>query len=256
MDRLVKLKPEEEISTLIFNKFFQLDSYILKNNNDIFIEADNILYDNPELSKSIDYKKLLISLGDKEYIKIPNNYIKKEGNVFNIELPTEYFYNKNYDIKDNLYNFPVAQREEAIYGNYSVSTPLDSSGSIVVSTDLNYIDKNGSTFENKLTYKDKNKELIRNRTTYSTIDDEDQIKVSYGDVSSGNLLGQNSVNLMGIRVSSPYYHNRNSLTSLVPSVNVNGFSVNPTQMDILFNNVLYDKVKIGSGLYDLNIPLN
>ncbi len=27
-------------------------------------------------------------------------------------------------------------------------------------------------------------------------------------------------------------------------------------MDILFNNVLYDKVKIGSGLYDLNIPLN
>lgn len=256
-DRLVKLKPEEEISTLIFNKFFQLDSYILKNNdNDIFIEEDNILYDNPELSKSIDYKKLLISIGDKKYIKIPSKYIKKEGNVFNIELPTEYFYNKNYAIKDNVYKSPVAQREEAIYGNYSVSTPLDSSGSIVVATDLNYIDKNGSTFENKLTYKEKDKDLIRNKTTYSTIDDENQTKVSYGDVSSGNLLGQNSVNLMGLRVSSPYYHNRNSLTSLVPSVNVNGFSVNPTQMDILFNNVLHDRVQIGSGLYDLNIPLN
>lgn len=85
---------------------------------------------------------------------------------------------------------------------------------------------------------------------------EDNSVLRVGEGTSNQHTKFNNANLLGFKYSTSYFNEQNSDVSLyAPILPIQGYSVNPSSMDLFINDRLYQTYDLGVGNYNLQLPL-
>jgi outer membrane usher protein FimD/PapC len=239
----------EQIYMIDLNKQWNFVSSLVNRNDEILISKE---YMPEDLLVSLE-KSALIEVDGKYYLKVSKNLIiSKDDNNYKltINLPIELF--KEQKIKINGNNVQVGNPVSAFYGRYDTNLSkegLNNSSSLISTT---YVNEKNWSVKNDVLIKDKSAILLNFQWRKFN---EDKTVIYVGDVSSQSLVGTNSLNLFGVRYSTPYFNNYNFIQESLPIIPISGYAVNPTQLDLYINNQLIQKTDISTGKYNLHIPM-
>lgn len=236
---------------------FKLNNYWLLNglatvleNGDTFLELKYIDQDflgasNPDLFKKINNKVYLVI--NHEYISLLN----EETLQIEATLPQNYFKDQNLSFTKSKKN--QAEPISAFYFNYALAgNPNEFSNSLNGQFDINYAHKDNWLLRNNFAM-DESRQFHRGATVW-TKEFNNKYKLTIGDISNTTINNFSSINIFGLKVSSPYYTNINNNEGIIQTMNINGYSVNPGKLDIYLNDRLYQSTNVTTGNYNLTIP--
>lgn len=241
-----------EVFSITLNKYWIISGMatILKD-NDALIE---IRYFDPDVLSAIKPEKYK-TIDGKKYLAISANQIDKydeENLIIEATLPPDYYHpNKiSLDNTKKLKGEPVS----AFYFNYSLTgNPNDFQNSMGAAIDINYANKNNWLIKNAFSWDREQKQLIRNSSTFIK-EFANKHQIILGDTAGSGFNDFTSVNFFGARYTSPYYTNRSYNENVIPTMNVNGYSVNPGKLDIFLNDKLFQTTNVATGQYNITIP--
>lgn len=239
----------EQIYMIELNKQWSFVSALINSENDILIPKEYI----PEDLISELTQLELSKLNEKGHLTINKSLIlNKDDNNYTltINLPMELFKEQRINIKRN--NVEIGNPVSAFYGKYNTSLNnqgLSKSSSLISTT---YVNENNWSLKNDILIKDKSAILLNLQWRKFN---QDKSAIFIGDVTSQSLVGTNSLNLFGVRYSTPYFNSYHFMQDSLPVIPISGYAVNPTKLDLYINNQLIQKTEISTGKYNLNIPM-
>lgn len=235
----------------------------LKINNNFIVNGTVLVFEKNHL---LIEKKFLISLlnelenpkfytiNKKEYFYIPAQFVNKvdlETLKIDITLSPDYF--KPQSIELDSQKEIKAEPITALYVNYNLTSNFDANKDLTGSFSTGLMHKDNWLIKSNFVM-DSDKKFTRGDTSF-IYELPSKSRLIVGDTFGNSINNFSSGNFLGARLSSPYYANSIDNKELLPTVNVNGYSLNPSKLDIFVNDRLYQSKEVTAGKYNINVPL-
>lgn len=209
-----------------------------------YLDQDFLNASNPDNFMKIDNKVYLFI--NNEYISLLN----EETLSIEATLPQEYFKPQVLELKKSKRNH--AEPITATYFNYALVGDPNDMKTVAGNFDFNYASSSNWLLRNSF-YMDQDRKFYRGASTWiKEFDNKYQLIV--GDISSSRMNDFSSVNIFGLRFSSPYFTSPNNNENTLQTLDINGYSVNPGKLDIYLNDQLYKSTQVTTGNYNITIP--
>lgn len=252
-DRVINLKKDvkmREVFYFTFNSYWLVSGLAtVFENGDTIVEVKYLDQDFLNASNPDNF----IKIDNKVYLFINNEYISllNEENL-NIEavLPQEYF--KPQVLELSKANRNHAEPITATYFNYALAGDPNDLNTVAGNFDFNIATSSNWLLRNTFAM-----DTARNFYRGSSVlmkEFPNKYSLMIGDISSSRMNDFSSVNIFGLRLSSPYFTSPNNNENTLQSLEINGYSINPGKLDIYLNDRLYKTTQVTTGNYNLTIP--
>lgn len=248
---LSKRKMREVFSITLNNNWIVSAMAIVLEDNDVLIEiryldSDVLSAIKQETYREIDGKKYLII--DAKQIDV----FDEENLTIEATLPPSIYHPNKIDLNNS--KKPKGEPVSAAYVNYSITAdPNDFQNTMGAAFNLNYAHKSNWLLRNDFSWDRENKKLWRNSSTFIK-EFDNKYQLIAGDTFGAGFNEFTSINFFGGRLTSPYYTNRAYNDNVIPTIDVNGYSVNPGKLDIFLNDKLYQSTNVAAGQYNITVP--
>lgn len=239
-----------EIYDVTFNNNYLINALtLIFEDNHILIEKKFLIPILNELDNPVFY-----TINKKEYFYVPARFVTKINNdklAIDISLSPEYF--KAQSIELDKHKEVAADPISAMFVNYNLTTSFDDYKKLSGTFATGFMHKDNWLVRSNFSM-DQDRKFTRGDTNF-VYELASKSRLILGDTSGSAINNFSSGNFLGFRLSSPYYANTIEHKDLLPTVNIEGYSLNPSKLDIYINNRLYQSKDITAGKYNLSVPL-
>lgn len=245
-------KKLKEVFSITLNKNWIISAMatVLKDNDVLiemrYLDSDVLNAIKQEKYKTIEGKKYLVISGKQLDVFDEDNLI------IEATLPPDYYHPNKIDLNGD--KRTKGEPVSAAYLNYSITgDPNDFQNTMGAAFNLNFAHKDNWLLRNDFSWDKDNRKLWRNSSTFIK-EFSNRYQLIAGDTSGAGFNEFTSVNFLGGRLTSPYYTNRAYNEDVLPTIDVNGYSINPGKLDIFLNDKLYKTTNVAAGQYNITVP--
>lgn len=191
--------------------------------------------------------------GTDRSLKISKNLastLDPDSLVLKLNLTEDYFKSQFVSTKEEtkVYGTPI----NALFMNYDLNIPVSKITDTRGFFNFNWASQYNWIAKNEMLWNGSS--AIRLNSTWKRQFNDNSLLI-IGDTVGNTPAQANSLNFFGARYASAYFNSGSYINSILPTVPISGFAVNPTKLDIFLNNQLFQSSELNSGKYNINIPM-
>lgn len=248
------LNPKKPVSKEIFD--LQVNSNFVLNGMVLIFENNHLLMEKKYLLPILNdlENPVFHTINKKEYFYFPARFVNKineEQLKIDVELSHEYFKPQSIDL--DKHQEIKADPISALFVNYNLNANLDDYKNFAGSFSTGFMHEKNWQIRSNFSM-DSDKRFTRGDTSF-IYELPSKSRLIVGDTYGNSINNFSSGNFLGARLASPYYAGTIDNKDLLPTVNVQGYSLNPSKLDIFINDRLYQSKDVSAGKFNLDVPL-